>query len=193
MNTSSVAALWPQASGTCSPYATSKAAVRGFTEHLAHQARVLAPGLQVVCVHPGAIQTEIVGKNFNIVEADERLVRSSPLLSAAQRAKFEAADPAGRVRFMREKAADAFKLGISAQQAANEIIDGVVAGRTRVMVGWDAVLMDWWIRAFPRAFLWPFGLGEAVFFSTILARHLVLPGTAFALAVLGWRGVRAKL
>ena len=56
------------------------------------------------------------------------------------------------------------------------------------MVGWDAVLMDWWIRIFPRVFIWPAGLGEAVLASTFAAKYFVLPGAALALmiGVLGW-------
>merc|ERR1719183_1694930 len=63
VNTSSVAGFFPPAAGQCTPYAISKYAVRGFSEHLALQCRTIAPHVNVVCVHPGAIKTEIVGRN----------------------------------------------------------------------------------------------------------------------------------
>jgi NAD(P)-dependent dehydrogenase (short-subunit alcohol dehydrogenase family) len=72
VNTSSVAAFLPNAGGMCNPYAVSKAAVRGFSEHLAMDSRIMAPHITVSCVHPGAVNTEIVRKNVNMEEVDLR-------------------------------------------------------------------------------------------------------------------------
>ena len=50
VNTSSIAGFMPQAAGNSTAYATSKYAVRGFTEHLAMQCKVIAPHIRCVCV-----------------------------------------------------------------------------------------------------------------------------------------------
>jgi len=46
-NTSSVAGFIPPAAALCTPYATSKYAVRGFSEHLMYVSRVIAPHITV--------------------------------------------------------------------------------------------------------------------------------------------------
>ena len=49
VNTSSVAGFCPPAAGYCTPYAISKYAVRGFSEHLLLQCRAIAPHITVTC------------------------------------------------------------------------------------------------------------------------------------------------
>ena len=70
VNTSSVAGFLPNAASHCTPYAVSKYAVRGFSEHLMTLTPVIAPHLTVHCVHPGAIHTELITKNLNIKTSD---------------------------------------------------------------------------------------------------------------------------
>ena len=53
VNTSSVAGFMPPAANTSTPYAASKYAVRGFSEHLAWQCNTIAPHITVSAVHPG--------------------------------------------------------------------------------------------------------------------------------------------
>eukprot|EP01047_Picozoa_sp_COSAG01_P009522 COSAG01_NODE_392_length_17668_cov_5.382264_7_plen_103_part_00 len=58
VNTSSIAGFIPPAGGICTPYVVSKYAVRGFSEHLMMQCKVIAPHVRVAVVHPGAIHSE---------------------------------------------------------------------------------------------------------------------------------------
>ena len=39
------------------------------------------------------------------------------------------------------------RFGYSSKEAADMIVDGVLANKSKIMVGWDAVIMDWWVRA----------------------------------------------
>jgi NAD(P)-dependent dehydrogenase (short-subunit alcohol dehydrogenase family) len=70
VNTSSIAGFMPPAGGISVPYVVSKYGVRGFSEHLMQQCKVIAPHVRVACVHPGAIATEIVGRNSNMKAGD---------------------------------------------------------------------------------------------------------------------------
>ena len=67
------------------------------------------------------------------------------------------------------------------------ILTGVQGNSTRIMVGWDAVIMDWWIRLFPRIFVNPVGK-VLVPLTAIFLRRAYLPAAALsALAVVAWK------
>lgn len=67
------------------------------------------------------------------------------------------------------------------------IIAGVKGEKTRILVGWDAVIIDWWVRAFPRIFINPVGK-VVVPLTAIILRKAYLPAAALtALAVLVWK------
>lgn len=100
-------------------YNSSKFAVRGFTEALRTEMLVNRHPVQVSCVHPGGIRTAI-----------------------ARNARTTAShDP--------EKVAQLFDRRLartSAERAAEVIVQGVLRGRPRIVVGGDAKLLDAWVR-----------------------------------------------
>ena len=127
INVSSVNGFMAQ--GELSHYCASKFAVRGFTEAL--RVEMLRGGhrVGVTSVHPGGVRTNI---------ADNAL--------AAARAlglEVTAADEARR-RTYNEKL-----LRMDPAAAADTIIEGVQAGRSRVLVGTDAKVVDTVVRALP--------------------------------------------
>lgn len=109
---------------TLSAYAASKFGVRGFTEALRTEMLVGRHPVQVTVVHPGGVKTNIAS--------------ATAPLTAAQ---------AARVRVYNEKL-----LKMPAEQAARIILDGVEAGRPRVLVGADAKAVDRLVRLFPRRY-----------------------------------------
>ncbi|PRY50089.1 short-subunit dehydrogenase [Geodermatophilus tzadiensis] len=115
-----------------SAYCTSKFGVRGFTETL--RAEMLAAGhpVQVSVVHPGGVRTNIA--NNTLREAEERGIE----VTDEQRA---------RLRTYNEKL-----LRMPADQAARIVVDGVEAGRPRILVGNDAKVVDLLVRLFPRRY-----------------------------------------
>jgi hypothetical protein len=58
----------------------------------------------------------------------------------------------------------------------------VVRKNTRIMVGWDASIMDWWIRAFPRLFTTRGG-SMLLMGTSIIGQHLVVPLLVLAAAL----------
>lgn len=104
------------------PYNVSKFGVRGFTETLRVEMR--GTGLQVVCVHPGGIKTNI-----------------------ARNA--EGGSEAARDRFSQKFDATA---KTTAAEAANVIITGVERGKTRIPIGSDARFIDRITRLMPASY-----------------------------------------
>ncbi len=99
-----------------SAYCASKHAVRGFTESLRHEMR--GTGVRVAAVHPGGVKTNIVAN-----------------------ARFHA-DDAGNSDV--NEAAEGFAAIARAtpEKAAKIIQSGIEAGKPRIRVGADAVVMD---------------------------------------------------
>jgi NAD(P)-dependent dehydrogenase (short-subunit alcohol dehydrogenase family) len=110
-------------------YCTSKFAVRGFTESV--RAEMLSADLPVAvsCVHPGGIKTNIATAALQAA-ADLGL----PLTAADER----------RQRIYNDKL-----LRMDPAKAARIILDGVEAGRPRILVGNDAKLVDLIVRLAP--------------------------------------------
>jgi short-subunit dehydrogenase len=101
-----------------SAYNAAKFAVRGLTEALRQEMVASGTPVQVTCVHPGGIKTAIA-RNARAVGQDQA------------------------------KAAELFdkKLArMSPERAAEIIIDGMVAGKPRVLVGADAKALDLLVR-----------------------------------------------
>lgn len=90
------------------PYATAKFAVRGFTESLELEENIHKTGVAVSCVHPGGIQTNIA-KAARGAEADPETIKN-----------FE------KMFFT------------TSEKAAQIIINGIKAKRSRILVGIDA-------------------------------------------------------
>ena len=107
-----------------SAYCASKFAVRGFTDSLRQELR--GTGVRAVCVHPGAIRTNIV-RNARY--------HAHPL----------------RAEVSREELIEEFdRIAMTTPDRAAELIhDGVRRGRSRILVGPDAYLFDLLGRAAP--------------------------------------------
>jgi len=100
-----------------SAYCASKFAVRGFTESL--RAELHDTGVRAVAVHPGGIKTNIA--------RNARVPR----------------DPEGRGRTAEQIAQEFDATAMTTPERAAEVIHrGVDAGRARILVGADAVLVD---------------------------------------------------
>jgi NAD(P)-dependent dehydrogenase (short-subunit alcohol dehydrogenase family) len=122
VNASSVFGLmgWPFQSAYCA----SKFAVRGFTESLRHELR--SSGVRAVAVHPGGIKTDIV-----------------------RNARFHA-DPLRRDLSHDDMVAEFDAIARTTPERAAEIIHrGVKAGKSRILVGPDAVFFDVLVRLAP--------------------------------------------
>ena len=122
VNTSSVFGLmgWPFQSAYCA----SKFAVRGFTESLRHELR--GSGVRAVAVHPGAIKTNIVRNARYHADPLQRDLSHDDVI-----AQFEA-------------------IARTTPERAAEIIHrGVKAGKSRILVGPDAVFFDALVRLAP--------------------------------------------
>ena len=127
VNTSSINGFW----GSLGPrtphtsYVAAKFAVKGFTEALISDLRLNAPHVGVSVVMPGHIGTEIA--------------RNSVLLHGAE----VDAGVSERANKFRNLAPT------TAAEAATIILDGVRAGRWRILVGEDAHTLDELVRADP--------------------------------------------
>ncbi|NMH98461.1 SDR family NAD(P)-dependent oxidoreductase [Pseudonocardia acidicola] len=145
VNVSSLNGIMAQPS--LSDYCAAKFGVRGFTETL--RAEMLAGGhpVQVSVVHPGGVRTGIA---------------TAALGHAQQHGSAVTAQQQARTRTYNEKL-----LKMSAQQAARIVVDGVEAGRPRILVGTDAKIADLLVRLAPRLYprvtvgleRWLFGTG----------------------------------
>jgi NAD(P)-dependent dehydrogenase (short-subunit alcohol dehydrogenase family) len=108
-----------------SAYNSSKFAVRGYTEALKMEMAGLP--IQVACVHPGGIATNIA-KHSRVAEdamkgGQEKLIQN-----------FE-------------------KLAITTPKtAAQVIIKGLQKKKRRILIGRDAKIMDWFARHFPNSY-----------------------------------------
>ena len=101
-----------------SAYNAAKFAVRGFTESLRQEMLLDGHPVTVSCVHPGGVATSIV-RNGTVVGVDQ------------------------------EVQADWFDTALartSPEQAARVVLDGVLAGKARILVGSDAKALDALVR-----------------------------------------------
>mgnify|MGYP000440380602 FL=1 len=121
-------------------YHATKFAVRGFTESLAMEMKETNPNLQIHCVHPGHIGTNIAAdarfdeENFN---QDETQVSNSIFTRNAPKSQKEMGD------MFREG-------GMHPSKAAEIILNGVKKNKTRIFIGLDAKLLDLSQRIFPK-------------------------------------------
>ena len=121
-------------------YHATKFAVRGFTESLAMEMKETNPNLQIHCVHPGHIGTNIAAdarfdeENFN---QDDTQVSNSIFTRNAPKSQKEMGD------MFREG-------GMHPSKAAEIILNGVKKNKTRIFIGLDAKLLDLSQRIFPK-------------------------------------------
>ena len=158
VNTSSVNGFWASI-GPNSPhtaYSAAKFAVKGFTEALIADLRINAPHVKCSVVMPGHIGTSIVSNSRKVqYDTDSDTMSVAELehmrtrLSAAGRDVSQVSNAelqallAERSRQFREEAP------MTAAAAAKVILDGVKAGRWRILVGEDAHQLDERVRATP--------------------------------------------
>eukprot|EP01065_Artemidia_motanka_P052232 TRINITY_DN9370_c0_g1_i1.p1 TRINITY_DN9370_c0_g1~~TRINITY_DN9370_c0_g1_i1.p1 ORF type:complete len:302 (+),score=98.77 TRINITY_DN9370_c0_g1_i1:72-977(+) len=126
VNISSVMGIMPLSG--ISSYNTSKYAVRGFSEQLLQEMRQTHPHVNVLCVHPEWIRTELV----NSIRYDKDTTDVSALDATKE-----------QMNQMGEQ------YGPSARQAAVWIVGAVQRKRSRLLVGWGAVCIDLLVRLCP--------------------------------------------
>lgn len=102
-----------------SAYNAAKFAVRGFSESLRIEMLLSHKTVQVSCVHPGGIKTNIANAG--------RFKEQVGTQDSAEKQKKEFNDRLART---------------TAQQAANIIINGINKNKPRILVGGDAKLLD---------------------------------------------------
>jgi NAD(P)-dependent dehydrogenase (short-subunit alcohol dehydrogenase family) len=158
VNTSSVNGFWA-ALGPGIPhtaYSTAKFAVKGFSEAMIEDLRVNAPNVKVSVVMPGHIGTNIVANSRRYLQApgadelsDAELEGSRQLL-AGRGLPVEGLS-AAQLREAMKMVEENFRTSapLDAAGAARIILDGVRAGRWRILVGEDAHQLDEHVRADP--------------------------------------------
>jgi NAD(P)-dependent dehydrogenase (short-subunit alcohol dehydrogenase family) len=146
INTSSVNGFW----ATLGPgrphtaYSAAKHAVKGFTEALMEDLLINAPHIQCSVVMPGHIGTEIAGNSMRTQSgiADElRLVLADLGIDHKSLTDDQVIELASAN--FRDTAP------MSSAAAAQAILDGVRAGKWRILVGEDAQFLDESVRADP--------------------------------------------
>src|SRR5229473_1185571 len=158
VNTSSVNGFWASVGMGVSHtgYSAAKFAVKGFTEALINDLRLNAPHIKCSVVMPGHIGTSIISNSRKVqTGAESDQLSPNEILSTRQRLKGMGIDPTpmsdeeiqqialDRARTFRDEAP------MTAAAAAKVILDGVKAGRWRILVGDDAHRLDERVRQTP--------------------------------------------
>jgi hypothetical protein len=139
--------------------------VKGFTESLMVDLRVHAPHVRAVLVMPGHVGTDIAINTRRLLHGSDEITNTD--LEEARRTMSLLGMPTqtmdddmlrAALRRLGEDFRD--KAPLSAAQAATIILDGVLAGRWRILVGQDAEQLDEIVRADPEnaPFLTPPGV-----------------------------------
>ena len=119
-------------------YHATKFAVRGFTESLALEMKETNPNLQIHCVHPGHIGTNIAATaRMSDEDFESTQPRSSIFTRNAPKTQQE----------MGELFRDG---GMHPSKAAKIILNGVKKKKSRIFIGLDAKLLDLSQRLFPK-------------------------------------------
>jgi NAD(P)-dependent dehydrogenase (short-subunit alcohol dehydrogenase family) len=156
VNTSSVNGFWASV-GMGVPhtaYSAAKFAVKGFTEALINDLRLNAPHIKCSVVMPGHIGTSIVA-NSRVIQNGSNELTPNDLIATRQRLAGMNIDVSKMSDADIQKAADDRARSFledaptSAAQAAKIILDGVKAGRWRILVGDDAQRLDERVRQTP--------------------------------------------
>lgn len=160
VNTSSVNGFWasigPGVSHTA--YSAAKFAVKGFTEALINDLRLNAPHVKCSVVMPGHIGTSIVANSRKMQSgidsdrlSDDEIAQARVRLAAAGVDAQAMSD--ADIQAMADERARSFReeAPMSAAGAAKVILDGVKAGRWRILVGDDAHRLDERVRQAPES------------------------------------------
>jgi NAD(P)-dependent dehydrogenase (short-subunit alcohol dehydrogenase family) len=158
VNTSSVNGFWasigPGTSHTA--YSAAKFAVKGFTEALIGDLRVHAPHVECSVVMPGHIGTSIAYNSRKVhygTDSDamspQEVAQLRARLAASGRDVSQVSD-ADLLALANERARQFLENApTTAAVAASVILDGVKAGRWRILVGPDAHALDEMVRQAP--------------------------------------------
>lgn len=149
VNTSSVNGFWASL-GPGIPhtaYSAAKFAVKGFTEALMEDFRVNAPHVKVAVVMPGHIGTDIVLNSREILGVDLDEARTQMARRGVTTDGLSDDDVQNMMRMFGEMFRESAPL--TAEQAATIILDGVRAGKWRILIGDDAHALDEAVRANP--------------------------------------------
>lgn len=157
VNTSSVNGFWasigPQSAHTA--YSAAKFAVKGFTEALINDFRLNAPHLGVSLVMPGHIGTSIVINTRRMLGHDPKEMSDEEIEQARERmarAGMPVANATNeQIRQGLTLLGETFRdnAPTTAAEAARVILDGVRAGRWRILIGHDAFVLDRLVRETP--------------------------------------------
>ena len=163
VNVSSVNGFWATLGSGVShtAYSAAKFAVKGFTEALITDLRLNAPHVSCAVVMPGHIGTSIALNTYDVFKlspahiaaARERMVKAGAPVA-------ELPDDAIRKLLHQRGVEFRDNAPTSAAQAATIILDGVRAGRWRILVGEDAQRLDQMVRSNPEGAYEP-ALAEA--------------------------------
>jgi NAD(P)-dependent dehydrogenase (short-subunit alcohol dehydrogenase family) len=174
VNTSSVNGFWaslgPGVAHTA--YSAAKFAVKGFSEALIEDLRVNAPHVKVAVVMPGHVGTDIVINSRRLLGMDPDAMADAELdtlrADLTRRGLVAEGMTNDDLRKLVRMLGEGFRdnAPLSAAEAATIILDGVRAGRWRILVGDDARALDEAVRADPEAVYGPDGMSLA----TILSR-----------------------
>lgn len=160
VNTSSVNGFWASV-GPGVPhtaYSTAKFAVKGFSEAMIEDLRVNAPHVNVSVVMPGHIGTDIIANTRRyfsgsagdeLTDADLAATRDRLARLGLAADQMSAAELGELVKVVEEGFRN--NAPLSAAGAATVILDGVRAGKWRILVGADAHQLDEQVRANPEA------------------------------------------
>ena len=149
VNTSSVNGFWASL-GPGIPhtaYSAAKFAVKGFTEALIEDFRVNAPHVHVAVVMPGHIGTDIILNSREILGVDIDETRQQLASRGLTTDGISDDDIRNIMKVFGEMFRD--NAPLTAAQAATIILDGVRAGKWRILVGDDARAIDEAVRADP--------------------------------------------
>jgi len=158
VNTSSVNGFWASMGPNIphTAYCTAKFAVKGFSEALMTDLRIHAPHVRVALVMPGHVGTEIVANTFRMHADGDPLYMSEAAVAQFRtnigRLGLDTASISDdQIRQFLHERAEAFRndAPLSAAAAAVIILDGVRAGRWRILVGKDAEALDQLVRSDP--------------------------------------------
>jgi NAD(P)-dependent dehydrogenase (short-subunit alcohol dehydrogenase family) len=154
VNVSSVNGFWASI-GPGRPhtaYCAAKFAVKGFTEALITDLALNAPHIKCSVVMPGHIGTDIVTNSRKILSGSQTTIDVPAVRRALAAQGMDLSSLSDdQVREMVEAQANAFRdnAPTTATQAATMILDGVRAGKWRILVGQDAEFMDSLVRERP--------------------------------------------
>ena len=158
VNTSSVNGFWASL-GPHTPhtaYCAAKFAVKGFTEALITDLRVNAPHVKCSVVMPGHIGTSIVSNSRRIqygtetdIMSQQEIVETRARLAAGGRDLSQVSDADLQALTIERARQFTENAPTTAATAATIILDGVKAGRWRILVGDDAYQLDELVRQAP--------------------------------------------